>query len=361
MPISSDTNFFLTFPQRYAAGTNGVVVPDKHSDELVSLERSGEMRLWTVRAIISDHVPQSGTLPEVLNRPLQHSLRLKVNPLTIYLHRGGRNAVYYDLYANSQGQLSHVELRVQTILPDRALMLAWEPFNALLDQIATNFPLPLVIARLELIGPLSGAAIAYNLQLPNASGLELGPMGGLNAPREFIPCNTIWREAINSVSPFYRVLCAYRMEDALEEIRGLARKLLKSRGSEPRLPRETKIDTDVLRALGFDESVLKRVNNLRDLFNEYRTMRNAIAHFLVTTDPTDEQKKAYVSISDGYSIRSYSIVSAALLHHIGIKMREHREFFWKNGLSTLRGGNILPMPEKKLDFPVTDPALSKRL
>jgi hypothetical protein len=287
---SSDTNFILAFPKQYWPGTSGVVIPEEHKEEVVSLEKSGEVRLWTVRAVISDHVPLAGNL-EVLQRPLQHSLRLNVNPLTIYLHRGGRNAVYYDLWADSQSRLSHIELRVKTTSPDRAFMLAWEPFNALLDQIATDYPLPLVISRLELLGPNSGTVIAYNLVLPNPSGLELGPLGGINAQREFIPANAIWREAINSSSPFYQLLCAYRLEDAIKEIRTTARLLLKSRQSEPRLPPETKVDAAVLLGLGFDEAVQKRMRILRDLFDEYRKLRNAIAHFLIPTD-SEEQKKA---------------------------------------------------------------------
>jgi hypothetical protein len=355
---SSDANFILAFPEQYWPGTNGVVIPEEHKEEIDSLEKSGEVRLWTVRAIISDHVPLAGTL-EVLRRPLQHSLKLNVNPLIIYLHRGGRNAVYYDLWADAQSRLSHIELRVKTATPDCAFMLAWEPFNALLDQIAINYPLPLVISRLELVGPNSGEVIAYNLVLPNPSGLELGPLGGINVQREFIPANAIWREAINSSNPFYRLLCAYRLEDAIEEIRTVARELLRGRQSEVRLPPETKVDAGVLQGLGFSEDTQKRIRTLRDLFDEHRTLRNAIAHFLIPTD-SEEKKKAYVPISDGHSIRSYSIVATALLYHVGIKLGTLRDFFRTNGLSTLRGGQILPLPEKKLDFPVIDPKLTHR-
>jgi hypothetical protein len=205
-------------------------------------------------------------------------------------------------------------------------MLAWEPFNALLDQIAINYPLPLVISRLELLGPVSEEVIAYNFVLPNPSTLELGPLGGMNVQREFIPANAIWREAINSSSPFYRLLCGYRLEDAIAGIRTVARELLRSRQSEVRLPPETKVDAGILEGLGFSEEISKRMRTLRQLFDEHRKLRNAIAHFLVPTE-SGEKKKVYVPISDGQSIRNYSIVATALLYHIGIKLRVLREFF----------------------------------
>jgi hypothetical protein len=44
-----------------------------------------------------------------LARASEHNLLVNNPPLSIYLHAGGANAVYYDLVANGEGKLSYIE------------------------------------------------------------------------------------------------------------------------------------------------------------------------------------------------------------------------------------------------------------
>jgi hypothetical protein len=172
------TRYSVVFPPRPTVGVSGICIPEEHREEIARLETERKVRLWTVRAVISDHVPMAGELEEAIRRPLQHSLLLNENPLTIYVSQNGRNTVYYDLKGGTDNRLSHIELRVETDLPDRAIQLAWQPFNSLLDNIARNYSLPLIISRLELLSPESGETIAYNLLLPNSSGLLMATRRG---------------------------------------------------------------------------------------------------------------------------------------------------------------------------------------
>jgi hypothetical protein len=359
MTESSEGKYLVVFPPAPSAGLSGVLVPEKHHAEMTRLEKDRQIRLWTVRAVISDHVPLAGDIDDALHRPLQHSLILNENPLTFYVHRGGRNAVYFDLWAGGDKRLSHIELRVETDLPDRAIMLAWEPFNTLLDGIVRSYPLPLVISRLELLSPETSEVIAYNLILPDPRGLKLGPLGGVVVEPSFIPVDAIWREAINSSSPFYRLLCAYRMEDAMNELRRTARALLRKRGLEAKLPAEMQIDRGILLGFGVSQEALGNLRTVRDLFEHFRTMRNAIAHFLISTGAGPEQK-AHAPISEGNLIRGYSVAASSLLYHVHLKLEGLRTFFRENGLGGPGRGSILPMPNRKLDFPVRDPELARR-
>jgi hypothetical protein len=59
-------------------------------EEIKELETSGRKTVWKVRGIISDSVPLSGEILEALKRPAHNLLFLNEDPLTIYLHAGGK-------------------------------------------------------------------------------------------------------------------------------------------------------------------------------------------------------------------------------------------------------------------------------
>jgi hypothetical protein len=350
--------YAVVFPSQLSPGVSAICVSEEHHEEVGRLELDRAVRVWTVRAIISDHIPLAGNFDETLERPTHHSLILNENPLTIYIHKGGRNAVFFDLIGGADNRLSHIEVRVETDLPDRAIMLAAEPLNHLLDSVVRNYPLPLVISRLELLSPESGEVIAYCLLLPNSSGLSMGPLGGIWLDPLFVSVDAIWREALISSSPFYRLLCAYRLEDACDELRRVMRSIIKKRSLDLKLPPEPEAEKETLIAFGMTQEEVGRIRTVKDLFDHFRPMRNGIAHFLINAG-VGSSDKVHAPISDGFMIRSYSVASSAALHHSHLKVEGLRRFFITNGLAESRGGSILPMPQRKMDFPVRDPTLQR--
>jgi hypothetical protein len=350
----------VVFPSQASPGVSAICVPEEHLEEVARLEANRAVRMWTVRAIISDHIALAGDFDEVIDRPVHHTLVLNENPLTIYIHKGGRNAVYFDLIGDTGNRLSHIEARVETDLPDKAVVLAWEPFNNLLDNIVHNYSLPLVISRLELLSPTSKQVIAYCLLLPNSSSLQMGPLGGIWLEPLFVSVDAIWREALVSSSPFYRLLCAYRLEDACDELRRVMRSTIKKRGLDLKLPPEPKVEKETLVAFGMSQEDAGRICTVKELFSHFQAMRNAIAHFLIHAG-VGSAEKAHAPISNGAMIRSYSVASSAVLHHVHLKTEALRSFLVTNNLGASRGGSILPMPERKLDFPVRDPNLQRPL
>jgi len=68
----------------------------------------------------------------LLARRPEHLFYSNGNPLSIYLHSGGRNAVYYDLLGNEEGRLQFIEVNVETPLPGKAIFLARRPLNSIL-------------------------------------------------------------------------------------------------------------------------------------------------------------------------------------------------------------------------------------
>jgi len=267
--------YAVAFPPQPVAGVSGICIPEEHFEEVARLEAEKKVRLWTVRAIISDHVPMAGGIAEAMQRPLQHSLMLNENPLTIYVSQSGRNAVYFDLRSGADNRLSHIELRVETDLPDRAIKLSWQPFSSLLDNIARVYSLPLIISRLELLSPDSGEVIAYNLLLPNSSGLAMGPLGGIVLDPTFMAVDAVWREALVSSSPFYRLLCGYRMENACQQLRALIKSISKKRGQLLHPPPEHQVDAKMLVGLGISADEVTGLKAVRDLLAKFRPLRNA--------------------------------------------------------------------------------------
>src|SRR6185437_1001928 len=157
----------LIFPSREPfPGSLGAFAEYQKLQEIKKTEEQRQPRVWEVRAIISDHVPLSGGADEAISQQPQHKLHLNENPLRIYLHAGGLNAVYYDLVAEENGKLKHIAVRVESSLPSNALLLARKPINALLDVFTRDWNMPLLIQRLEILSPDDGQILVTEMLVP---------------------------------------------------------------------------------------------------------------------------------------------------------------------------------------------------
>jgi hypothetical protein len=194
------------FPSKPTPGALTVFVRPDKVEEIKQLEKEPTLRMWEVRAFVSDHSLLAGTAIAALKERGNHSLFVnpEENPLWIYLHAGGRNAVYYGLFNGPDGRLDYIAVKVHSKLPSNALLLARGPINALLDVIVRDHPMPLVIPRLELMSPISGDMLLSECQLPEARGIMMGPLGGMVQAVPFAPYDALYREALASPSPFYR-------------------------------------------------------------------------------------------------------------------------------------------------------------
>jgi hypothetical protein len=109
---------FLDMP---TPGALGAFARPEKINEIQELEKSKTSRLWDVRAFVSDHVPLAGNPPDTLKEAGHHFLHVNPaeNPLWIYLHAGGRRAVYYGLFNDANGKLDYIVVKVQS--PCRAM------------------------------------------------------------------------------------------------------------------------------------------------------------------------------------------------------------------------------------------------
>jgi len=336
------------FPSKPTPGALGVFTRLSKVGEITQLEVERKSRVWEVRAHLSDHVPLAGTIASILERSSHHLLHVnpQENPLWIYLHKGGRNVVYFGLFNDDAGKLDYISVKVQTILPSNAVLLARGPINTLLDLIARNQNMPLVIQRLDLMSPTTGDVLLSEGLVPEPSGIVIGPLGGIMQETPFAPYEALYREAITNPSPFYRLLCAWKMYEGTGRLRRWARKESKKHGVVERIPADPQFEEKDLIEFGFDRQFVKGITSASQLFEKLRQSRNAISHFLIDT----KGGEALVYLADGKQLRHYSISAAALLYYSQKALQDLR-LFCINRIQ-FPHGSILPMIQDRDQFVV---------
>ncbi len=334
----------LVYPGGVAPGLLVALAKKGSRTEITELQASGMSRLWTVRAVIGSAVPLSGTPAWATQIGGDSNFVLNENPLSIYLHSGGHKAVYYDLKGNDSKSLTHIEVQVQSSLLTNALLLARRPINALLDVLTRDSHLPLLIQRMELISPATGEVLVNELLFPQGHQIAIGPLGGIQQAVPFAPYDAIYREALTSSSPFYRLLCAARIFEGAGSIRTSIKEESKRRGVEAKMPKIPKVDAAFVIGLGVPAELLQNVVNAQDLYEKFIDMRNAIAHFLFK----EGEQTGHVYLADGRHLELYSAAAASLLHYGHLMLEELRLFYVKH-LPNL-GSQILPMPAYREKF-----------
>lgn len=335
--------FVLIEPREPIPGTLAILARESKVQEIHDLQNEKQRRTWRVRAVIADSIPLCGDGDDVITRPAYNKFFLNENPISIYLHAGGRNAVYYNLIGDESAQLQFIEIRVESALPDNALLLARKPINALLDAFARNSPMPLVVQRLELLSPVDGSVLVSELILPCRHGVRLGPLGGVLQRPIFAVYDALYREAITSSSPYYRLLCAWKVYEGIGRIRRFLREKAEEFGVQERLPGDPVVDRDELLRLGFRPEFLEGIRTANDLFGHLTELRNGIAHFLFETDTGESQ----IYLADGSQLRIYSVAASALLLYAHRMLEVLRQYYNRYLESRLMPGMVLPTLENR--------------
>jgi hypothetical protein len=334
----------LIHPQAVTPGLLVALAQKGSRDEILELQASGVKRVWTVRAVIGSSIPLSGTPDWATTASGENNFKLNENPLSIYLHSGGHKAVYYDLIGLDSNSLTHIEVQVESSLPSNALLLARGPINALLDVLTRNSNLPLLIQRMELLSPTTREVLVHQLLLPQGHEIAIGPLGGIQQAVPFAPYDAIYREALTSSSPFYRLLCAARLFEGAGSIRRWIKEECQRRGVSTKMPSVPKVDQAFVKGLGVPAELLRNVTNAHDLYGKFTDMRNAIAHFLFK----EGDQSGHVYLADGRNLEIYSAAAASLLHYGHLMLEELRLFYAKH--LPMLGSQILPMPSYREKF-----------
>jgi hypothetical protein len=172
---------------------------------------------------------------------------------------------------------------------------------------------------------------------PQGQQLLLGPLGGIQQAVPFAPYDAIYREALTSTSPYYRLLCAARIFEGTSPIRKWLKVEADNRGVVAKMPGMPKVDKELIRGMGLPDELLENVNNVQQLYNKLFKMRNAVAHFLVKQG----EETGHVYLADGFQLIAYSAAAASLLFYSHEMLEELRGFYATH--LPRSGSQILPM------------------
>jgi hypothetical protein len=163
----------------------------------------------------------------------------------------------------------------------------------------------MVIARLDVLTANSSTVLASELVLPYKSLVRYGPIGGVGQSPLFAPWLSLLREASTATSPFYRLLCAWRVYDGVGFLRKTLKQQADALGLSERLPRDPELDLELLRSSGVSEEFMTGLRRAGDLFAKLTEMRNGVGHFLLDSGE-------HVYMSDPAAYRDYSLASYVL-------------------------------------------------
>src|SRR5258705_2620617 len=334
--------YFLIEPKEPFPGCLGVLLHTKNFLRYLDIERAATPRRYHVRALVSDYIPLTGEVEELISKTSNALVWVNGSPLTINMEFPHYLPVFYDLVSASDGKLSHINVDVEANHPARALAPARTAVNQLLDTIMRVGWVPVVIIRLDVWLDGDDEPLIHQLQLPFTRGMTIGPLGGFTSFPRFAPYEALLREAIIATTPYYRFLCAFKLFEGVDALRYDIRKLVERFSIAERMPRPPAVEHAILGSLGFTEEFLRGINTIQDLLNSFRRARNAIAHFLVA-----EGAGHPLHISNGDDYRFYAMAGAALLHYANLAVSELMIYFNREIYSHVARGTILVMPDDR--------------
>jgi hypothetical protein len=346
--VMDDDEICVVFPAVGVPGALAVVCRARNAARVREFHAAATPASFRVEAVVGSHVPLTGSLEALVSAAPANSLSVADPPLPIYVHRGGRDAVYLDLQSTTGGPLSSIGVDVDADSPFAAFAGARSAANELLDVLMRRLWMPLVLVRLDLFVVGESEPLAHQLHLPFVGDVKIGPLGGFHQYPLFAEIESLAREAICSTSPYYRLLCAHRLYEGTGALRAKLRQMCAELSIDVPLPKDPKVDQDLLVAMGLGGLADQSVRTVNDLYGKMTGLRNSVAHFLLTKgDPA-----APLHTSDGMSYNVYSCAAAVLLHYGHSAHQELSAFFRQHLNSHVSRGSILPMDEQRDRFKV---------
>jgi hypothetical protein len=284
--ILASHGFNFAIPEMLTPGGLAIVSHSTVSKKFDAfLREHSQKKLWYVRGELGREPlfpPCLGVQPTSLLSKTEAQMFV-----SIIGSRTSSQALSFQPIGNDKGEILAFGLQVEAESPTQALEDAREPFGELLDSLTawTGAPLRYIqysIAESEESEPLAFEIhVPFQTQLRFDKGQFLPPLNPL-----FTLPDAVLREGLCSESPYYRLLCAYRVKDGIDHIRHELGKAAAALGKQQALPELPRISADEIRKRGaniddgsHEGSKSGTILNLVELFNLwYGKKRNAVAH-----------------------------------------------------------------------------------
>jgi hypothetical protein len=196
------------------------------------------------------------------------------------------------------------------------------------------------------MSPTSGEVLLSESLIPQPTRIELGPLGGIMQHTWFSPYEALYREGLVTSSPFYKLVCGWKMYEGYGRLRGKVRRECHTRNISAKPPTDPTITKQELLDFGFDPDFITGIASAKDLFEKLRQTRDAISHFLIKTP----QGESHVYLADGAQLRHYSVSGAAMLYYSHKALEELQIFCSQNEIGMMSRAPILPMVQNRQQF-----------
>lgn len=214
---------------------------------------------------------------------------------------------------------------------DVALDISSKICVGILDVICLGKRIPIQIQRIEVLTNIGTMLRSYSTMTYSAVELDVDDIKVINdIPQAFRPCLTLYREAINSCNPYYRLLCLYRIGERIKEIqKDNMTELKKDLGFKRS---RIAIPDNGLTQLYFKPYVGKSISHF--LENHVRTAyRNNIAHFSLGKGSFDEKGNMILPPADNKINNVVEATNTVLIEVINEAIKEEIAIMKKYNLA----------------------------
>ena len=210
---------------------------------------------------------------------LRAAENIKLNEMELYYEQGSSSRKVAHLFFKTQdGLIQRLIIKIKEDDIKKAVAITDKIVSSILDMICLLKQTPLKVRQIEIYQSETKELLLRYVTFPYTSIVDLEGkdiLMAVNIPRELTPCLRLFREAINSTSPHYRLLCLYRVREGLKKIQSLNAKKLKDQGIKFE-KKSLKIPENDLTKQYFPGLIGKNYNEFFE--HVYKEYRNSIAH-----------------------------------------------------------------------------------
>jgi hypothetical protein len=149
------------------------------------------------------------------------------------------------------------------------------------DYICFSKEVPLEVHNVKVFEASTNELVRVYLGLPYSTKVVVDERlldGGLKVPKQLVPLLRLFRDAINSINPYYRMMCLYRIAEGLKKIRALNEEKVAQCGSGLKRPRQRIPDNEFTRSR-FSNWIGKSVHDFVD--HVEHNFRRYNAHLII--------------------------------------------------------------------------------
>jgi hypothetical protein len=204
----------------------------------------------------------------------------KTSKFELFYYRKGESLTknIYLMFKTQEGLIQRLIIEIKNEKIDEAIKIANSLISGILDIISFQKEIPLKVRQIEIYQLETEVLLRRYVTIPYFVTVDLEEKDIIMAadiPKVLEPCLRLFREAINSTSPHYRLLCLYRVKEGLKLIQDSNAQKMKERGAKIKRT-SLKVPKNNLTCHYFPNMIGKSVNVFFD--HVYQNYRNQIAH-----------------------------------------------------------------------------------